>query len=204
MKFTLQLLTGDKYFLDVEPQNKVREVKRKIFEELEIKEKVHLLWQNKELEDRVTLRAVGITEDATLQMVIQPDTEIKLNIQTFKKGNISVELNDSSTLHDLMMAMSKTTLGTTSKVSDFYFHGVKLHDEELPFHLCGINDGSVLVQYCQEPFTIQVEDAREYKRSLITITGQETVKDLKERVLKSINKSVNRYWNGEWFLTILN
>ncbi len=190
MKLILQQLTGDKYFLDVEPKDKVREVKLKIFEELEIKQKVHLLWQSKELEDGVTLRAMGISEDATVQMVIQPDTKIKLNIQTFKKGNIAVQLNDSSTLRDLMKELNRSTLKTTAKASDFYFEGVQLQEENLPLSFYGIRDGSVLIQYYQEPFHILLEDARSYTSDLITVRGDDTIKGLKEKIMKHITESM--------------
>ena len=93
-------------------------------------------------------------------MVHQPDTKIKLNIQTFKKGRIAVELNDSDTLIDLVEALSASTSKTPAQVSDFYCHKTQLSDGNMPFHVYGITDGSVLVQYYQEPFHIQLEDAR--------------------------------------------
>ena len=68
MNLTAQQLTtmmsGNKYLLDV---NKVRDVKLKIFEELEIKQKVHLLFENKLLNDQDLLKAIGITEDTCIQ-----------------------------------------------------------------------------------------------------------------------------------------
>ncbi len=173
----------------MEPKDKVREVKHKICQELEVKQKVHLMWKNEQMEDCVTLRALGIDEDATVQMVIQPDTNIKLNVKTFKKGMISVELTDSSTVLDLMKILSRTTLRTTAKISDFYFNGLQLStiNTELPIHYYGICEGTTIVQYQKEPFNMQLENARDGKLSIITVRGSDTIKELKENILKLIN-----------------
>ncbi len=56
MKLTLQTLTGTKYFLEVNNEVKVRDLKVKVFEELEVKVKTRLMWQNKQMDDSVTLR----------------------------------------------------------------------------------------------------------------------------------------------------
>ena len=56
MKLTLQTLTGTKYILEVTPGVKVRDLKVKLFQELEVKVKTRLMWQNKQMEDSVTLR----------------------------------------------------------------------------------------------------------------------------------------------------
>ena len=175
----------------MEPKYKVREVKHKICQELEVKQKVHLMWKNEQMEDCVTLRALGINEDATVQMVIQPDTNIKLKVKTFKKGMISVELTDSSTVLDLMKALSRTTLRTTAKITDFYFNGLQFStiNAELPIHSCGITEGATIVQYQKEPFNMQLESARNCNRTLITVRGSDTIKELKENILKLINNN---------------
>ncbi len=100
-----------------DPLFKVRDIKLRIFQELEFKQKMNLLWQNKEMEDSMTLRAIGITEDTAIEMVHQPDTKIKLTVQSFKKGKIVVELKDSDTLTDLDEALSTSTSKTPAKVT---------------------------------------------------------------------------------------
>ncbi len=188
MKVTLQTLTGTKYFLEVEPWEKATELKVKIFRELDVKSKVRLLWQNKPLEDAVTLRAQGITEDAIIQMLIEPGTKIKLRIKTVKKGTFSVELNDSSTIQDLMKKVQMSTLRFTADISDFYFGKVNLSDENLPFHLYGISEGSVITQIYQGSFELKVIDARSctFVRC-ITVRSTDSIKELRDNVLHSIN-----------------
>ena len=185
----MQQLTGKKYYLEVKTTDKVREVKHKICQELEIKQKVHLMWKNEQMEDCVTLRALGINDDATVQMVIQPDTNIKLKIKTFKKGMLSVELTDSSTVLDLMTVLSRTTLRTTAKISDFYFKGLQLStiNDDLPIHSYGIGEGATIVQYQKEPFDMQLKNARDCRLSLITVRGSNTIEELKENISESIN-----------------
>ncbi len=162
MKLTLQTLTGTKYFLDADPYNKVRKVKVKIFKDLEIKNRVRLIWQSKPLEDTVTLAAQGITEDTTLQMVIEPGNKIKLKIQTFKKGTFCVELEDSSTVLDLQREVKTSAFFLSSHVTDFYYEDICLSDKKWPFHLYGIVDGSVIVQNYIGSFSLEVENALEY------------------------------------------
>ena len=185
----MQQLTGKKYYLEVKTTDKVREVKHKVCQELEVKQKVHLMWKNEQMEDCVTLRALGIDDDATVQMVIQPDTNIKLKVKTFKKGMLSVELTDSSTVLDLMTVLSRTTLRTTAKIPDFYFKGLQLStmSADLPIHSFGICEGATIIQYQKEPFDMQLENARDCKLSLITVRGSNTIKELKENISGSIN-----------------
>ncbi len=191
MKLTLQTLTGTKYFLQVEPQDKVRKVKVKIFVDLDIKSKVRLLWQSKPLEDSVTLAGQGITEDATLQMVIEPDINIKLKIQTFKKGTISVKLEDSSTVLDLQKKIEASASCLLTHVSDFYFEDICLSEENLPFHLYGMVEGSVIMQNYGGSFSLEVEDPMENGFvKYITVQGEDTVKVLKEKILWIINNIV--------------
>ena len=192
MKLTLQQLTGSKYFLEAEPKDKVREVKVKILKELEIKQKLRLTWQNKEMEDCITLHALGITEDTTIQMLLEPDTKLKLNIQTFKKGKLVIELNHSSTPLDLVDALSTSTLRTTAKVSDFYFGKVHLADENLPLHYYEITDGATIIQKYQGSFNIQLDDAREHKPiGFVKVSGTDTIKTVRENVVDFINRSRN-------------
>ncbi len=194
MKLTLQTLTGTKYFLDVGQQDKVREVKVKIFHDLEIKSKVRLLWQNKLLDDGVTLSAQGITEDTTLQMVIEPDTEMKLEIKTFKKGTMFVEIKDSGTVLDLLGEVHRSGLLPTARVTDFYFGDVCLSDEKLPFYCYGINEECVINQVYEGSYQLRLINAREVMfLQYITVQGTDTVNALKEKVLNTLNK----YRKGE-------
>ncbi len=189
MKLTLQTLTGTKYFLEVQPQDKVREVRVKIFQELGIKSKVRLLWQNKQMEDSSTLRSLGVAEDATIQMVIEPDVKFKVTIQTFKKGSIAVEFSDSDTVIDLNKTLHGSTLQSTAKISDFYFGDIQLSKEQLPFHFYGICDGSVIRQHYEGLFKLHLIDARTYTFvRLITVSGTDTVKELNVKVLETINE----------------
>ncbi len=188
MKLTLQTLTGTKYFLDVAPQDKAREVKVKIFLDLGISSKVRLLWQSKALEETVTLAGQGITEDATLQMVIEPDSKIILNIETLKKGTVPVEMNDSSTVIDLEQEILNLDLFLTVHASDFYFGDVQLFDEKLPFHLYGIEDGSIVNQQYEGSMQLQIDDARDFTfLQYVTVHGTDTIKNLKEKILQFLN-----------------
>ncbi len=190
VKLTLQQLTGNKYFLEVDPKDKIRKVKLKIFEELEIKQKMRLLWQNKSLEEGVTLQASGITEDTTIQMVLEPDTKIKLNIQTFKKSNVTIELNESSTSLDLVEALSTSTLQSTPEVSDFYFGKMQLSEVEWPLYFYGITDGATVVQKHSGVFNIAIEDACVCQSiGFIKVTGKDTIKNVREKIIDIINKS---------------
>ena len=187
MKVTLQTLTGTKYFLEVEPQEKVKEVKVKIFRELELKSKVRLMWQNTPLEDAITLRAQGITEDAIIQMIIEPDTKMKLSVKTWKKGVFSIELNDSSTLLDFMEAIQTSTLQSTADISDFYFGEIHLSDENLPFHFYGISSGSVITQKYQGSFELKLIDARDCTFvTCMTVRSTESIKELKDKILRTL------------------
>ncbi len=190
MRLTLQLLTGTKYYLHVNPQDKVRKVKVDIFKELEIKSKVRLMWQNQPMEDCITLRALGITDDTTVQMIVEPDTQLKLTIETLKKGTVSVMLNDSSTVKDLIKKLSTSTLMLTSmNANDFYFNQVQLSDEDLPFHFYGITDGSSITQKYEGSFKIQLVDGRRHLfLKYITLRASDTIKDLREKVLETINR----------------
>ncbi len=189
MRLTLQLLTGTKYFVYVTPEDKVRNVKVDIFKELEIKSKVRLMWQNKPMDDCVTLRAIGINEDATVQMIIEPDTQLKLTVETLKKGTVSVVLNDSSTVRDLVKKLSTTTLKSTARTSEFNYEHVDLSDENLPFHFYGITDGSIITQKYEGSFKVELVNARSYSHNkYITVRGSDTIKDLTEKVLKYLKK----------------
>ncbi len=200
MKLTLQTLTGTKYFLGVEPSDKVRKVKVKIYNDLEIKSKVRLLWQNKQIEDGVTLEAQGITEDTTLQMVIEPDNEIKLKIQSFKRGTISVAMKDSDTVLDLLEEVHSSALLPSARISDFYFRDICLSDDKLPVHFYGITDGCVISQHYQGSFTLKICDTWNLRTSTglyITIRGTDSIKLLKEKVLETVNKGELETWGLE-------
>ncbi len=187
MKLTLQTLTGKKYFLEVKPQDKLRNVKVKIFRALGIKSKMHFLWQNKAVEDDVTLAAQGIPDDATFQMIIDPDVKIKVKIQTFKKGTLCVELEDSSTIMDFMMKIPSLSQLPAAHISDFYFEDVCLSNEKLPFHFYGITDGSEIIQHYQGSFRIAVHDAKKLDFSeFVTVQGTTTIIELKEKILYSL------------------
>ncbi len=182
------MLTGTKYFLHVTPEDKVRKVKVDIFKELGIKNKVRLMWQNEQMEDCVTLRALGITDDITIQMVIEPDTQIKLRIQTLKKGMVSVIMNDSSTLKDLIKKLSTTTLMSTAHTSEFSYEQTHLSDENLPFHFYGITDGSMIVQNNEGAFKLELIDGRDYSFiKYITVRGTDSVHNLNKKVLHYLN-----------------
>ena len=183
MKLTLQTPTGSQYFLEVGSQRKGREVKVKIFQELEIKNKVALLWKGKELEDHITLRSQGITEDTTIGVVPKPDVKLKLIIQTFKKGKISGDLPDTFTVNDLKESLATSTIAMTALISDFYFGDVKLSDQMLPFHLYGITDGSVITQRYQGSFNINLVDSLSFHRHSFNVKGTDTIAELKENVI---------------------
>ena len=188
MKLSLQTLTGTKYFIEVEPQDKVRKVKVRIFTDLEIKSRVRLLWQNKQLEDSITLAAQGINEDATIQMIIEPDGGFLVEIKTYKKGPIFIRLSDSSTVHDLLRKVRISGWLQVAHISDFYFGDIHLSDEKLPFHLYGICQGSVIDQHYEGSFELQIDDARKFTfMRYITVNGTDTIKRLKEKILKLLN-----------------
>lgn len=190
MKLILQTLTGTKYDLEVDPQDKVRKIKVQIFSDLNIKNKVRLLWQNKPIEDEVTLSAQGITEDAILQIVFESDTKIMLKIRTFKKGMISLEISDSHTVFDLLEELESSALLPSAQATDFYFRGVSLSEEKLPFHFYGILDGAVISQIYQGSFHLKIDDARDFAfLKYITVRGTDTIKALKEKVLDTINET---------------
>ncbi len=46
MKLTWEQLTGNRHLVDVEPKDKIKEVKLKLMDELEINQKVSSLWKN--------------------------------------------------------------------------------------------------------------------------------------------------------------
>ena len=157
---------------------------------MDIKQKVNLLWENRQLEDCVTLWGSGITEGKIIQMVLKPDSKLKLNIQTFKKGNIAVELNDSSTPLDLLEALSSSTLKSTAKASDFYFGKTRLSDENLAFHFYGITDGDTLVQNYHGTFHIRLDDARTHGYiGFNKVMGKDTINAVPVKVLELINRS---------------
>ena len=168
----------------------MRKAKVDIFKELEIKSKVRLMWKNQPMEDCVTLRALGITDDTTIQMIVEPDTQIKLRIQTLKKGTVSVQLNNSSTLKDLVKKLSATTVTSTARINDFYFEQVHLSDENLPFHFYGIGNGATIIQKYEGSFNIRLDSAREHiVLKYITVRATDTIEDLGEKVLECVNAS---------------
>ena len=188
MKLSLQTLTGTKYFIEVEPQDKVRKVKVKIFTDLDIKSKVRLLWENKQLEDSITLAGQGINEDATIQMIIESDGGFLVEIKSYKKGSISMRLNESSTVHDLLRKLRISDLLPVAHISDFYFGDIHLSDEKLPFHLYGICQGSVIDQHYEGSFELKIDDARKFAFiRYITVNGTDTIKRLKEKILQLLN-----------------
>ncbi len=203
MKLTLQTITGTKYFLDADPHDKVRDVKVKIFKDLEIKNKVRLIWQSKPLEDTVTLAAQGIIEDMTLQMVIEPGNKMKLKIQTFKKGILSIELEDSNTVLDLQRELKASAFFLSSHVSDFYYEDICLSDKKWPFHLYGIVDGSVIVQNYLGSFSLKVENPLENAfLQYITVKGTDTISELKEKILNVINEDNDEDGEDEALLNL--
>ncbi len=193
MQITLQTLTGTKYFLEVEPQDKVRKVKVKIFHDLEIKSKVHLMWQNERMQDGMTLVALGIMGEITIQMLTEPDTKMKVIVQTFKKGIIHVEVEDSSTILDFLekdLAQSQGLL-LDAHVSDFYFKDTNLSDDKLPFHLYGITDGSNIIQYYQGSFRLEIYDSRSMAHfKYITVQTADTIRQLKDKVFTAWSKTM--------------
>ncbi len=69
-----------------------------------------------QMDDCVALKAIRITEDTNIQMLLQPDIDMNLNIQALKNGKITLELNDSSNPAYLMKALATSTLKTTPTV----------------------------------------------------------------------------------------
>ncbi len=189
MRLTLQLLTGTKYFLHVNPEDKVRKVKVDIFKELEIKSKVRLMWQNQLMEDRVTLRALGIIDEATVQMIIEPETQVTLTIQTVKKGVVSVLMNDSDTVGDLVKKLSHSTLMALALMDDFYFEQFHLSEENLPFHFYGIVDGSIIIQRYEGSFKIELRSSRGLRfLKYVTVKATSTIEDLSDKIVVAINE----------------
>ncbi len=189
MKITIQTLTGDKCFLKVKPYDKVRDVKVKIFEEMEVRNKVRLMWQNKQLEDGVTLRVRGVTEDATIQMLIEPENKIKVYVQTLKKGIIPVDIDDSCSLLDLVNMLSTSTLETSIQPSDFYFGRNHLSDQDLPLHFYGITNDSVITQKYEGSFELKLADARSFMFvTYFTVHGSNTIREVREQILEILNK----------------
>ncbi len=187
MKIKLQELIGPQYVLNVEPLDKVKDVKLKIGKEFGIKQKVSLIWENEPLEDCVTLRESGIIDNSSVQMVLDLNAKMKLSIQTFKKGSIDIEVDYPSTPLDVVEALSRVT---TAKSSDFYFGQTQLSDENLPLHFYGISDGDTLVQNYPGSFHIRLDDARIHGYvGFVKVAGTDTIKVLTEKVLKLINRS---------------
>ncbi len=196
MKITIQTLTGSKYFLKVKSYHKVKEVKVKIYDEIDIRNKVRLMWQNKLLEDCVTLRALGVTDESTVQMLIEPEKKITLNIQTMKKGMISVKLSDSCSILDLMEMLSTSTLESTPHTSDFYFGRTHLSDQNLPLHFYGITENSVIVKSYEGSFQLELDDARNFTFvRYITVMGSNTIKEVREQILETLNEPLDNQRN---------
>ena len=66
---------------------------------------------------------MGIPDEATIQMLLEPDVKVKLKVKTFKKGVIPVELAVSGTLVDLRKALLAAGMGPSSQTHNFYFQG---------------------------------------------------------------------------------
>ncbi len=151
------------------------------------------MWKSKELEDCVTLRALGIADGTLVQMLIQPEKKIKLRLQTMKKGMVSVEINESCSLLDLIGILSGSTLNSTPHVSDFYFDRVHLSDQELPLHFYGITEDSMIIQSYEGSFQLELDDARNFTfLQYITVVGSNTIQEVRKQILDILNEPLDK------------
>ena len=189
MRLTLQTLTGRKYYIEATEHHKVRDIKKAIFNNLEMKNRLRLLWMGQEMEDCYTLYSLGITKDDTISLVEEPDSKIKLNIKTFKKGMVCVEVNSSSTVPELNKLLLNSGIGPSTQPHDFYFDSAPLCDNKIPLYMYGITDGSTIVQKHGGSFKLKLIDS--YNNEFVkffTVRGSDTVQDLTKKVLTIINE----------------
>ena len=188
MRLTLQTLTGRKYYIGVTEHHKVRDIKKALFYNMEIKNKLRLLWKGQEIDDCNTLDTLGITEGETVSIVVEPGKMIKLYVKTFKKGLISVDVNECSTIPELRNVLFESGVGPSSQPHEFYFDSERLADNKIPIYMYGIDNGSTVVQKHTGSFKLKLIDGHNNEFvNFFTMRGSDTVQDLASRVLTIIN-----------------
>ncbi len=193
MKLILQTITGIKYAIMVEPTMKVREVKRKIFDTMEIKNKVTLLYGQEPMVDGFTLESLMIPDESTIQMVIEPEKKIKITVQTFKKGQIPLEVHDTDTLNEVYDGLANSGIGPSTMQQEFFFNGTELTDYSMPLYMMGITDGDIIDQKCDGKMKIKLENANNLNRSFryLPVRGSDTVGKFTRFVSMTLEQNAN-------------
>ena len=174
-----------------------------IYSRMSITGAVRVIKGQEVLPDGSTLEEQGITDGSTVNIIIEPDKEIKLII---KHGPKEVNLSVNSSVQVRVLKQQLIDGGTVAfpllefrliicaDDNDGIAEDISLLEESLPLHLCGMSDNTTL-RIIGGSIMIQLVNQRGhhwYKLFPKTIT----VKDMKKTIL-----SIGAFFSNTQFLT---
>ena len=203
LNVTVQTLTGVKYGVTVKPTDTVEELKMKLYETTEIRNKIRILLNKAELDGNTPLQDHGIESFQILQMLLIPPEDITVTVNVFKKGSVSVKTNDNASVSDLRNALKdkKYSLGTAPRIYDLFLNSVKLDNEKL-LRVYGIEEGSVLnLTSPHASFRVTLVDAFSYLFvRVMEVKGTDTVAKVKSDVAEIVSRYEKRKVQGGDFV----
>ena len=187
----LQTLTDVKYAVKVKRTGKVADLKTKLWQMTGIRNKIKLLKNKEELDDGRQIGDHAIDDGNVIQMLLAPPEAIGVIVHILKKGRVKLDVNDNHTAGESreMLLDEDYGLGITPNVYQLYYKSKKLECDK-PLHVYGISDDcEILLESPDASFKLQIISANPYKmKDLVEVRGTDTVLQLKNRVIDSINK----------------
>ena len=199
LNVTLQTLTGVKYNVTVKQTDTVEELKTKLYETTEIRNKIRILLNKTELDGNTPLQSHEIESFQILQMLLIPPEDITVTINVFKKGSVSVKISDNAVVSDLRDALKdkKYSLGTAPRIYDLFLNSLLL-DNKKSLHVYGIKDGSIVdLTSRRASFRVELVDAFSYcLERVIEVKRTDTVAKVKSEIMEMVSREENRTLQG--------
>ena len=173
---TINVVTpnGKNISLDVEPTDKIQDIKKKILDKEGIPvDEQRLIFDGKELDDHPTLKDYKIKHGDTIKM--EP---MQINVVTPKGKNLTLDVEPSDTIKDIK-----------KKILDQ--EGIPVEDQRLLFDDKLLDDHPTLKDYKikhgdtinMEPMTINIIDPKG-KKFTINVEPDYIIKEVKQRILE--------------------
>jgi ubiquitin C len=128
MQICIKTLTGNKFILDVEPTDRIEDVKAQLRDKTGISpDQVRLIFAGKELENGHTLQDCSIPNDSLLNLVPPRVPRMKITIMRATGPPITLEVEASDLIEDLKSQIQDKT-GSRPGQQTLLWHGQRLND----------------------------------------------------------------------------